>query len=140
MKYWSTAPHADRQVTKDLLDRRIAHWDIAQANFQIDLDGRYIGGAGNFWKNEVGFIISPDHWRKGYVSEAMNAIIPHLWATTDHAELTADADPDNAGSVGILRSLGFHETHRAQNTFCINGVWVHSVYLALPRPDDCLVK
>lgn len=136
MQFWSTPPHENRHVTKNLLDQRIAHWATAPVNFQIELDGRYIGGAGNFRANEVGFILSPDHWRKGYVFEAMTAIIPHIFNVTDHAQLTADADPDNDASVGLLKSLGFVETHRAQNTFCINGVWVHSVYLALPRPAD----
>lgn len=134
MAYWSTPPHKTSSITKDVLDRRIAHWQIAPVNFQIELDGRYIGNAGNYHQNEIGFILAPDHWRKGYVSEAMGAIIPHLWAVTEHAKLTADADPDNAASVGILGALGFRETHRAQNTFCINGTWVHSVYFALDRP------
>jgi len=134
MAYWSTTPHADPSITKDLLDRRIAHWALEQINFQIDLDGRCIGNAGNFARNEIGFMLHPDQWRNGYVSEAMGAIIPHLWRVTDHTELTADADPNNAASVGLLTSLGFHETHRARNTFFINGIWSDSVYFALPRP------
>jgi ribosomal-protein-alanine N-acetyltransferase len=66
----------------------------------------------------------------------MIAIIPHLFEITAHSQLTADADPNNAASVGILKSLGFRETHRAKNTFCIDGVWSDSVYLALPRPAN----
>ena len=134
MRYWSTAPHSDPSVTSDLLDRRIAAWADAPVNFQVTLDGRYIGTAGNFDRNEVGFMLSADHWRTGIMSEAMTAIIPHLWRITDHDKLFADADPDNTASVGLLKSLGFIQTHRADNTFCINGVWSHSVYLALPRP------
>lgn len=79
-------------------------------------------------------MLAPSHWRQGIMQEAMRAIIPHLWTVTDHQSLTADADPNNAASVGLLTSLGFTETHRAKNTFCINGVWSDSVYLALQRP------
>jgi ribosomal-protein-alanine N-acetyltransferase len=135
MKYWSTPPHPDASVTGDLLNRRINHWGTGPFNFQIEMDGRYIGNAGNFHQTEIGFMLHPDHWRQGIVSEAMGAIIPHLWAVTDHAELTADADPLNAASVGLLTSLGFVETHRAKNTFCINGVWADSVYFKLGRPS-----
>ncbi|MDB2368996.1 GNAT family N-acetyltransferase [Octadecabacter sp.] len=135
MKYWSTAPHADRSVTSKLLENRVAAWDAAPLNFQIELDDRYIGNAGNFMKDEIGFILHPDHWRNGYVSEAMAAIIPHLWQVTDHAQLTADADPNNAASIGLLTSLGFSETHRAKNTFFFNDQWYDSVYFALPRPS-----
>ena len=135
MKYWSTAPHADRSVTKALLDRCIASWQDSPTYFQITLDDAYIGSAGNHRDNEVGFILHPDHWRKGYVFEAMQAVIPYLFDTTDHSELTAEADPLNAASVGLIRRLGFTDTHREKNTFCINGIWSDSVYFALPRPN-----
>ncbi len=134
MAYWSTAPHEGRVVTGEMLKRRLAAWPDRETNFQIEMDGRVIGNAGNHVANEVGFILHPDHWRKGIISEAMSAIIPYLWAVTDHADLIADADPLNVASVGILRSLGFRETHRAKNTFCINGRWSDSVYFALKRP------
>jgi ribosomal-protein-alanine N-acetyltransferase len=134
MRYWSTAPHANPEITKEILDRRIAAWDIAPLNFQITIDDSYIGNAGNFQGDEIGFMLSPHYWRQGILTEAMGAIIPHLFANTNHDQLTADADPLNAGSCGLLRSLGFHETHRAKNTFCIDGVWSDSIYFALPRP------
>ncbi|MCG3267537.1 GNAT family N-acetyltransferase [Yoonia sp. I 8.24] len=136
MKYWSTAPHADRSVTKALLDRMIASWEESPAYFQMTLDGTYIGNVGNYRGSEVGFILHPDHWRKGYVFEAMQAVIPYLFDITIHPGLTADADPLNAASVGLLRRLGFVETQTAKNTYCINGVWSDSVYLALPRPKN----
>lgn len=134
MRYWSTPPHENKDTTQDLLQRRIDHWEQAQVNFQITLGGTYIGNAGNFHGNEVGFMLAPDHWRQGILTEAMGAIIPYLWQATKHAILTADADPNNAASCGLLQSLGFHETHRAKDTFCINGVWSDSVYYALNRP------
>jgi ribosomal-protein-alanine N-acetyltransferase len=134
MQYWSTAPHESRAVTQRRLEWRLNDWHSRKTNFQIEMDGRLIGNAGNHVDNEVGFILHPDHWRKGIITEAMGAIIPFLWANTDHTELTADADPLNTASVGLLTSLGFTETHCAENTFCINGVWSDSVYLALPRP------
>lgn len=134
MRYWSTTPHASKEVTAALLKRRIAAWHKAQVNFQVTLDGAYIGNAGNYDRDEVGFMLSPAHWRKGYMLEAMQAIIPHIWHVTQHARLLADADPLNTASVGLLKALGFQETHRAKNTFCIDGVWSDSVYLSLPRP------
>ena len=103
--------------------------------FVIEMDGRVIGTAGMHKTDEVGFLLHPDYWRQGIVSEAMNAIIPYLFEVTDHAQLTADADPRNDASVGILKSLGFQETHRAEKTFCVNGEWSDSVYFALQRPS-----
>lgn len=135
MRYWSTALHENRDVTQAMLDRRLAAWATGPANFHIEIEGQYIGNAGGARDDdEIGFMLDPRYWRQRIVTEAMSAVIPYLWKTTDHAQLTADADPNNAASCGLLRSLGFRETHRAENTFCINGVWSHSVYFALPRP------
>ncbi|SLN12765.1 GNAT family N-acetyltransferase [Pseudooctadecabacter jejudonensis] len=134
MRYWSTPPHETPDVTQTLLDGRIAHWAKAQVNFQIELDGHYIGNAGNYARNEVGFMLQRQFWRQSILTEAMEAIVPYLWEVTDHDHLFADADPLNAASCGLLTSLGFHETHRAERTFCINGLWSDSVYFRLNRP------
>ena len=85
-------------------------------------------------------MLVPDHWRKGYVREAFEAIIPDLWKVTNHDALTGDIDPNNAASLTLVKSLGFHETRRTQNTFCIDGVWVDSIYFVLPRPPEFPLK
>lgn len=136
MRYWSTAPHESPEITKDILDRRIAQWEQAPVTFQITIDDTYIGHCGNFQDNEIGFMLSPKYWRQGILTEAMGAVIPHLWRVTTHDHLMADVDPDNAASCALLRKLGFHETHRAEKTFFINDVWYDSVYFALNRPAD----
>ena len=135
MRYWSTLPHDSPAQTQQNLDRLIASAEQQLTYFVIERDKRVIGTAGMHKSNEVGFLLHPDHWRQGIMTEAMTAIIPYLFAVTDHAELTADADPENAASVGILQSLGFQETHRAKRTFFIDGVWSDSVYFALQRPS-----
>jgi len=68
------------------------------------------------------------------VTEAMQAILLHIWAVTDVDHVFADADPLNLASVGFLKNLGFTISHTAKNTFCINGMWSDSVYLKLYRP------
>lgn len=134
MKYWSTPPHDSPAHTQELLNWMISSAPARLVYVVIEMDGTVIGTAGMHQGDEVGFIIHSDYWRKGIGTEAMRAIIPHLFATTDVAELTADADPDNIASVDCLKKLGFHVTSTKENTFLINGVWPHSVYFALPRP------
>ena len=133
MRYWSTPPHDSPERTQENLDRLIASAEQQLTYFVIEMDGRVIGTAGMHMDDEVGFLLHPDYWRQGIISKAMNAINPYLFEITDHAQLTADADPRNTASVGLLKSLGFEETHRAKNTFCVNGEWSDSVYFALPR-------
>jgi len=136
MQYWSTAPHDSPARTQENLDRLISSAEQQLLYFVIEKDGKVIGTAGMHQAHEVGFLLHPDHWRQGIATEAMNAIVPYLFEATDAPALTADVDPRNAASVGLLTALGFRETHRAQNTFCIEGVWSDSVYFALPRARD----
>ncbi len=48
--------------------------------------------------------------------------------------LTADVDPRNERSLGLLARLDFRETHRAARTYRIGEEWCDSVYLRLDRP------
>jgi ribosomal-protein-alanine N-acetyltransferase len=61
MQYWSTAPHESRAVTQRRLEWRLNDWTSRKTYFQIEMDGRLIGNAGNQVDNEVGFILHPNH-------------------------------------------------------------------------------
>ncbi|WP_424943994.1 GNAT family N-acetyltransferase [Aliiroseovarius crassostreae] len=134
MAYWSTLPHEDRSVTKDRLDRWIPDFAHRPHYFSVVYQGRVVGNCGAHSGNEIGYILHPDVWGKGMAKEAMRAVIVHLWNSTDFTELKADLDPRNKASEGLLQSLGFHETGRAKNTYCVGGVWTDSLYMALSRP------
>lgn len=127
MRYWSTLPHDDPSVTQALLNRQIADFAQAPLYFALERDGQWIGNAGLYRNPEVGFMLSPDHWGQGLIPEAMETLIPHLFAH-GLGHLTADVDPRNTGSIKVLRALGFYKTHEAANTFLIGGEWFDSVY------------
>ena len=133
MRHWSTLPHTSIAVTHEWMEPM---FDPPGQGFEwvILLDGSVIGKAGGYSLPEVGFILHPDHWGHGYATEAMQAIIPELFACSDVRALTADVDPLNFGSLAVLAKLGFTETHRAARTFNLGGVWADSIYLALRRP------
>ncbi|MEO0702102.1 MAG: GNAT family N-acetyltransferase [Pseudomonadota bacterium] len=133
MRYWSSLPHADLSETQEWLDRLIASARDPLLYFVIEHGGRAIGTAGVHENAEVGIILHADFWRQGLGREALETLIPYLFDATDAAALTADADPRNLGSVGLLKSVGFNVTGHAKRTFCVGGEWSDSVYLALPR-------
>lgn len=128
MRYWSTPPHPDKAHTALQHARRKDDWEANKRNFEIEKDGNWIGNAGMFRDYEIGFMLARACWRQGIISEAMGAIMPYLFHTIRVPYMTADVDPQNEASCGLLISLGFYETHRAKDTFYINGVWSDSVY------------
>jgi RimJ/RimL family protein N-acetyltransferase len=133
MRYWSTPAHETKRQTRDWL-RRMIEAPIAETDdFVVERDGRVIGKAGAWKLPEVGFILHPDHWRQGLTHEAMTAVIAHLFDTRDLAALTADTDPRNAASIGLLKRLGFRQTGHAFRTMQWGDEWCDSLYFALER-------
>lgn len=60
----------------------------------------------------VGFTIASAHWKRGYATEAMTALLDYLFEDVDMHRLVADCDTENTGSWKTLEKLGFHrEAH-----------------------------
>jgi [ribosomal protein S5]-alanine N-acetyltransferase len=132
MRYWSTPEHETVEQSRKWLAGMVAGGP-GEDDFLIEHQGRVIGKAGAWNLPEIGFLLHPDHWGKGLAREAMEAVIAHLFATHDLAELTAEADPRNAASLRLLTRLGFVETGRAERTLQWRDEWCDSVYLELRR-------
>ena len=136
MRYWSTPPHPDLETTRAWLDDMIAAPPGGSCDYVLEHRGQVIGKAGCWRLPEVGYILHPDAWGRGLASEALAAILPHVFAAFPVEALTADVDPRNAASLALLARLGFVETHRKARTWLIGGEWCDSVYLALRRPSQ----
>jgi RimJ/RimL family protein N-acetyltransferase len=134
MRYWSRPEHETLEETQGFVDFLCGCPGNGADDWVIEREGRAIGKAGSWAPPEVGFILHPDHWGRGYAFEAMAALIPHLFARHPVPALTAEADPRNAASLRLLERLGFRETGRAERTMLWRDEWCDSVYLALPRP------
>ena len=135
MRYWSTPPHADLEETRVWLTKMVEGAPGESCDFVIERDGMVIGKAGCWRLPEIGYILHPDHWGQGLATEALSAVIAHVFAHHPVHTLKADVDPRNAGSLALLARLGFRETHRAARTWLVGEEWCDSVYLALPRPQ-----
>lgn len=59
---------------------------------------------------EIGYGVAKSHRERGYASEAVSALC--TWAFEHHnvRRVRAECLPTNAGSIGVLRSVGFRET------------------------------
>ncbi|MCJ8010282.1 GNAT family N-acetyltransferase [Paenibacillus sp. KQZ6P-2] len=58
---------------------------------------------------DIGYEIHPDYWRKGYASEAAEAIIAYGWGVMNLARIGAVVYTDNAASNAMLVKLGFQQ-------------------------------
>lgn len=134
MAYWSRPPHTDMAETRDWLAGMIAIPPDQGEDFIISLDGKVIGKAGLWRFPEIGFILDPAFWGRGFAREALEAVIGRAFAVHRLPHVTADVDPRNQRSLALLARLGFQETGRATRTWQVGGIWCDSVYLRLTPP------
>lgn len=141
MAHWSTAPHQDRGQTEAwinlMLDAQAAG---PMLDFIIEKDGETVGKIG-FWRPpELGYILRRDLWGRGFVTEALSAVIRAAFETGGFDEIRAEVDPNNIASVRVLEKQGFERTGFAERTLEIGGVWFDSVYYALQRDRAAALK
>jgi RimJ/RimL family protein N-acetyltransferase len=134
MRYWSSLPHERIEETREWLGNMIASDPGISDDFVVELEGRVIGKAGFYRLPEIGYILHPDHWGRGYATEALRAVIAHAFARHAIPAIKADIDPRNTASIRLLTKLGFVESGRASRTWHIGGEWCDSVYLTLTPP------
>ncbi len=84
--------------------------------------GRGIGTTGFFGycrehgHAEVGYVIDPDHWGKGYATESLRAVARHAFEDWGLRRLTAGYFTDNPASGRVLEKVGFrHEGVRRKH-------------------------
>ncbi len=94
-------------------------------------------GIWNLETGEIAFMLHREYWGKGYMAEAFAALLQHLWSGKggEVRELTADVDPRNDASLGILKRFGFHQTGYKEKSIKTHLGWCDSIYLALENPN-----
>jgi len=80
-----------RHKDKDELIGTIVYWNIQPENYRA----------------EIGYVLHPDHWGKGYMTEAMLKVLNHGFSTMKLHSIEALVSPENQASVQLLIRLGF---------------------------------
>ncbi len=85
---------------------------------------------------EIGWCLSPDHQGRGYVTEAMRALVGICFEDLGVRRLTANAFAGNAASLRVMERLGMvcEAHHRADSLHRDRG-WVDGVTYALLREE-----
>jgi [ribosomal protein S5]-alanine N-acetyltransferase len=134
MRYWSSLPHETVEETREWLRAMIEAPHAESFDLIIELNGAVIGKTGCYRVPEIGYMLHPDQWGRGYAREALTAVIPAVFERFPIPAIKADIDPRNIASIRLLEGLGFTETGRASGTWTLGDEVCDSVYYALKRP------
>lgn len=144
MRYWSTVPLLDREAAAEL-QREIAEGNESDTMFKWGLALRdsdtLIGTTTLFNLNldngraELGYALGRAHWSKGYMHEALNALISHAFEVMNLRRLEADVDPRNAASIRTLEKLGFQREGFLRERWHVNGEIQDAFFYGLLRRE-----
>jgi RimJ/RimL family protein N-acetyltransferase len=130
MRYWSSPPLKTREAAEELLAeihegfrrRLIFQWGIARR-----ADDKIIGTStlfhieSNNYRAEVGYALGRAHWGKGYMQEALRALLGYAFCEMKLERIEADVDPRNGASIRTLERLGFEKEGYLRERWKVNG-------------------
>ena len=143
-RYWSAPPYTDRvQAVK--LQREIAAGNETNTMMKWGLalrdSNRVIGTTTLFNLNldngraELGYAMGRAHWGKGYMNEALEALVSHAFEVMELRRLEADVDPRNAASIRTLERLGFQREGFLRERWHVNGEIQDALFYGLLRRE-----
>lgn len=110
-KYLTWPPHGNLEVTKDRLRQRITEaneeWGIVDTQTQ-ELMG-VIDVVGEITETQtkiIGYVLGEKFWNKGYMTEALDAVIAYLFDATAVNRIEATHDIANPGSGKVMEKAG----------------------------------
>ena len=115
LRYWGTLPSPDLAATRRMLRWHVAYrprdyvlWAVA-----LKRSDKLVGMI-NYHRRElrekrvdVGWLLLPGVQGKGYMTEAGQALLRHLFDDLDVHKVEAFIRPENKPSVGLAERLGF---------------------------------
>ncbi|HZH30727.1 MAG TPA: GNAT family N-acetyltransferase [Pyrinomonadaceae bacterium] len=144
MRYWSSPPLADMEGARKLLaeirdyfrQRTLFQWGIARRT-----DDRVIGTCTLFHldignrRAELGYALGREHWGKGYMQEALGALLGFAFDNLNLHRLEADVDPGNASSIKTLERLGFRREGYLRERWHVGGEIQDALFYGLLRRE-----
>jgi RimJ/RimL family protein N-acetyltransferase len=143
-RYWSSGPWTT-------LDQARAHIAVAQAAYadgsgmrlgiELRETGELVGSASLHHfvdasrRCELGYALARAHWGRGYVSEALRALLDHGFTALDLNRVEADIDPRNEASARVLDKLGFRKEGFMPERWIVRGEPADTVFYGLLRRD-----
>ena len=144
MRYWSTGPLSNREAAARM-QREIAEGNLNDTMMKWGLALResntLMGTTTLFNLNrdngraEIGYALSRSIWGKGYMNEALQALLKHAFEVLEMRRLEADVDPRNTASIRTLERLGFQREGFLRERWHVNGEIQDAIFFGLLRRE-----
>lgn len=116
MRYWSTPPWTELQSAHELITQdatALPAGEHLRLGIETRAEGALIGHCSLFQfseqckRAELGYGMAFSAWGKGYMSEAVRALLTYGFIVLGLNRVEADIDPRNTASAKVLERAGF---------------------------------
>jgi RimJ/RimL family protein N-acetyltransferase len=139
---WQSSDHSDeaqsrRYIEQSMETARATPRRIYELGISVKPDPRLIGRlAFNLDRPEhadatAWFVIRRDQWGKGYVTEAVRALIDFAFTKVGVQRIWADCDPRNTGSWRVMEKVGMRREGHLVKNWWLKGEWCDSYIYAV---------
>ena len=105
------------------------------------VSNKIIGDFG-FWKidvkhhrGEIGYVLHPEYWGKGYMKETMRALLEVGFNQLNLHSIEANVNPKNESSKKLLLNMGFKQEAYFRENYFFEGKYLDSVIYSLLESD-----
>lgn len=135
------------EETKAIIERWIADTklgEIKNYTFAIEdrLDSRFIGlfglklGDEKYRQGEVWYKIHVNHWKKGYATEALIAVIEFGFGSLRLHRIVAGCAIENMGSIRVLEKAGMLREGRGRQVLPLKSGWSDNFTYSILDTDE----
>lgn len=144
VRYWSGAPWTEPARAEDYIAggiRDIADGSAMRLGVELAASGAWVGQVSlyNFdaqnRRCDIGYALMRAHWGRGYIGEALAALLQFGFDTLDLHRVEADIDPRNDASRRAVERLGFKEEGLLRERWLVNGEVCDTVFYGLLRRE-----
>jgi ribosomal-protein-alanine N-acetyltransferase len=144
MRYWSSLPWTDMEQASQYIaaaEEGLANGTTLRLGIEVAATGQLVGQAALYAFHEtnrrcdVGYVLGRDHWGRGYLGEAMAALLGHGFGALDLNRVEADIDPRNVASAKALGRLGFRREGLMRERWIIGDEISDTEFYGLLRRD-----
>lgn len=143
-RYWSSPAWNDMEQAVQYIasaEEEISSGAAFRLGIEVAATGQLVGQAAlhHFDQQnrrcEVGYALDRAHWGKGYLGEALAAMLEHGFTRLDLNRVEADIDPRNAASARALERLAFRHEGLLRERWIVGGEVCDTAFYGLLRRD-----
>jgi ribosomal-protein-alanine N-acetyltransferase len=144
MRYWNVAPAQDLATTAKNIEWLAKYSPYAHASWAVTQrgDGRFLGMVNYHHREardrrlEIGYILVPLQWGRGFASEAVAGLLDHCFDVLSTHRVEAMIMPENAASIRLVQRLGFRcEGGPLRDRWSVGGVFRSVMVYGLLEPE-----